>query len=51
MTRDQKSKQSAGDDRADRMREVVEDCLRRRAKGESLSDESLIKSPYSLKPD
>ena len=51
MTRDQKSKQSADDDRADRVREVVEDCLRRRAEGESFSDESLIQSHPDLMPE
>ena len=51
MTRDQKSKQSADDNRADRIREVVEDCLRRRAEGELLSDESLIQGHPDLMPE
>lgn len=51
MAQDRKSKQSGDDDRAERIRLVVEDRLRRRTDGESLSDELLIESHPDLMPE
>ena len=36
---------------ADRAREVVVDCLRHRASGEAISDESLLRAHPDLRPD
>ncbi len=38
-------------DRADRVRGIVEDCIRRREQGEPVSDESLVRSHPDLMPE
>jgi hypothetical protein len=51
MTQNRRSKHCADDDRAERIRLLVENCLRRRAQGESVSDELLIKGHPDLMPE
>ncbi|NQV35696.1 MAG: protein kinase [Phycisphaeraceae bacterium] len=51
MAQNRKPKQPDNDDRAKRIRQVVEDCLCRRGEGESLSDERLIESHPDLMPE
>jgi serine/threonine protein kinase len=51
MVQDRKSKQSGGNDRAKQIRYVVEDCMRRRAEGESVTDELIFKNHPDLMPE
>jgi len=51
MAHNRRSKQSGNDDRAEQIRLLVEDCLRRRAEGEAVSDELLIEGHPDLMPE
>ena len=51
MTRDGDLDETASGGRAERIRELIADCLRRRAGGETVSDQSIIDAHADLTPD
>ncbi|MGB2823574.1 MAG: serine/threonine-protein kinase, partial [Phycisphaerae bacterium] len=50
MAQDEQLDETGCDDRSGRIREVVEDCLRRRAAGETVPDQSVIDAHPDLMP-
>ena len=51
MAQDNELDETVFDDRPERIRKAVEDCLRRRTAGETVSDQSIIEAHPELMPD
>jgi serine/threonine protein kinase len=51
MRDDTQAHSGAADERSERVRHVIDDCLRRRAEGETVSDQSLIDAHSELMPE